>query len=203
MVGWHHRLNGHEFEQTLGDGEGQGSLACCSSWGCKESDMNDWVTEQQTCRCFIVTGWFLISSTPLNHSLIKSPEVKVKVKSLSRVQLFATPWPVAYQASLSMGFSRQECWSRLPFPSPGGSSRPRNRTRVSRIAGRRFTVLATGEAKITWNWSFKMHHLRQTLPSISTLVLLFNQIIHVTDTWKVTYYKVYVSLQREHKSEKL
>ena len=33
MVGWHHRLNGHEFEQTLGDGEGQGSLACCSAWG--------------------------------------------------------------------------------------------------------------------------------------------------------------------------
>ena len=38
MVGWHHRLNGHEFEQTLGDGEGQGSLACCSPWGRKEMD---------------------------------------------------------------------------------------------------------------------------------------------------------------------
>ena len=43
----------------------------------------------------------------------------VKVKSLSRVLLFATPWTVAYQAPLSMGFSRQECWSGLPFPSPG------------------------------------------------------------------------------------
>ena len=40
------------------------------------------------------------------------------VKSLSRVRLFATPWTVAYQASLSMGFSRQEYWSGLPFPSP-------------------------------------------------------------------------------------
>ena len=39
MVGRHHRLNGHEFEQTLGDSEEQGSLACCSPWGCKESDM--------------------------------------------------------------------------------------------------------------------------------------------------------------------
>ena len=39
MVGWHHRLNGHEFEQTLGDGEGQGSLACYSLWSCKELDM--------------------------------------------------------------------------------------------------------------------------------------------------------------------
>ena len=39
MVGWHHRLNGREFEQTPGDGEGQGSLECCSPLGCKESDM--------------------------------------------------------------------------------------------------------------------------------------------------------------------
>ena len=38
MVGWHHRLNGHEFEQTPGDGEGQGGLVCCSPWGRKESD---------------------------------------------------------------------------------------------------------------------------------------------------------------------
>ena len=36
MVGWHHRLNGHEFEQTPGDGEGQENLACCSLQGCKE-----------------------------------------------------------------------------------------------------------------------------------------------------------------------
>ena len=39
MIGWHHRLNGHEFEQAPGDGERQGNLACCSPWGCKESDM--------------------------------------------------------------------------------------------------------------------------------------------------------------------
>ena len=38
MVGWHHQLNGHEFEQTLGGGEGQGNLVCCSPWGCKELD---------------------------------------------------------------------------------------------------------------------------------------------------------------------
>ena len=41
MVGWHHWLNGHEFVQTLGDGDGQGGLECCDSWGCKESDMNE------------------------------------------------------------------------------------------------------------------------------------------------------------------
>ena len=38
MVGWHHQLNGHEFEQAPGDSEGQGSLACCSPWGHKEVD---------------------------------------------------------------------------------------------------------------------------------------------------------------------
>ena len=39
MVEWHHQLEGHEFEQTQGDSEGQGGLACCSPWGCGESDM--------------------------------------------------------------------------------------------------------------------------------------------------------------------
>ena len=38
MVGWHHQINGHEFDQTPGDSEGQGSLVCCSPWGRKESD---------------------------------------------------------------------------------------------------------------------------------------------------------------------
>ena len=41
MVGWHHQLNGYEFEQTLGDSEGQGSLVCCSPWGHKQQDMTE------------------------------------------------------------------------------------------------------------------------------------------------------------------
>ena len=49
---------------------------------------------------------------------------KVKVKSLGRVQLFATPWTVDHQAPLSMGFSRQEYWRGLPFPSPGDLPNP-------------------------------------------------------------------------------
>ena len=56
MVGWHHWLNGHEFEQAPGVGDGQGSLACCSPWGHKELDM----TEQ-------------LNSTQLNSELIRSP----------------------------------------------------------------------------------------------------------------------------------
>ena len=46
MVGWHHWLNGHEFEQTQGDGEGQGSLACCSPSSHKESDRTEWLNNK-------------------------------------------------------------------------------------------------------------------------------------------------------------
>ena len=57
MVGWHHWLNGHEFEKTLGDSEDQGPLACCSSWGHKELDMTKqlynnkgkWTSERWAC----------------------------------------------------------------------------------------------------------------------------------------------------------
>ena len=48
MVGWHHRLNRHEFEQALGHGEGQGSLACCSPWGRKELDTTEWLNDWTT-----------------------------------------------------------------------------------------------------------------------------------------------------------
>ena len=46
-VGWHHRLNGHEFEQAPGDGEGQGSLACHSPWGYKESDITERLNDNE------------------------------------------------------------------------------------------------------------------------------------------------------------
>ena len=47
MVGWHHPLNGQEFEKTPGDGEGQESLVCCNPWGCKESDMTEQLNNKQ------------------------------------------------------------------------------------------------------------------------------------------------------------
>ena len=69
----------------------------------------------------------------------------IVVKSLSRVRLFVTLWTVAYQASPSMGFSRQEYWSGLPFPSPGDLP-DRDRTQVFHIGGRPFNLWATREA---------------------------------------------------------
>ena len=52
------------------------------------------------------------------HFLLQCMKVRVKVKSLSRVRLLATPWTAAYQAPPSMGFAKQEYWSGLPLPSP-------------------------------------------------------------------------------------
>ena len=66
--------------------------------------------------------------------------MKVKVKSLSRVQLFAIPWTVAYQAPLSMGFSRQEYWSGLPFPSPGKIPNPGIEHRFPALQADTFTL---------------------------------------------------------------
>ena len=75
MIGWHHWLNGHEFEQTLGDSEGQGSLACCSSRGHKESITTYWLNNNSNvykmlniqphyCNCLINCGhyYYLINA---------------------------------------------------------------------------------------------------------------------------------------------
>ena len=55
MVGWHHQLDGHEFEQVPGAGDGQGGLACCSPWGHKESDTTEWMiwTELKALKIFL------------------------------------------------------------------------------------------------------------------------------------------------------
>ena len=67
--------------------------------------INFWHNELKETRCMVI-------------------KKKKIVKSLHRVRLFVTPWTVAYQASPSMGYSRQEYWSGLPFPSPGDLSEP-------------------------------------------------------------------------------
>ena len=64
----------------------------------------------------------------------------MKVKSLSPVQLFATPWTVTYQAPLSVGFSRQEYWIELPFPPPWDLPHPEIEPASSASAGKFFTT---------------------------------------------------------------
>ena len=71
MVGWHHWLDGHEFEQVLGVGDGLGSLVCCSPWGHKKLDMSEWLNWTKvewsvTAFSFLLLSWFSrsLSSTP-------------------------------------------------------------------------------------------------------------------------------------------
>ena len=61
MGGWHHRLNRHEFEQTLGDSEGQGCLVCCNSWGHKESGTTEWLNGTEL--------WDPIGSDPVGQKM--------------------------------------------------------------------------------------------------------------------------------------
>ena len=68
MVGWHHRLNGHEFEQAPGDSEGQGNLACCSPWGCKQSDMTAWLNNNKAEKPTKKTDYVLKCLTQLTQS---------------------------------------------------------------------------------------------------------------------------------------
>ena len=62
MVQWHHKINGHDFEQTLGDSEGQGSLACCSPWGHKESDVTEQLNNKYAIPILCIALYAYVSS---------------------------------------------------------------------------------------------------------------------------------------------
>ena len=108
VVGWHHRLNGHQFEQALGDGEGQGSLACCSPWGRKELDMPEGLSTAHT---RTHTHIMYVLCIMLSCSVVSDP---LRPLGLQSTRLLG-----------SWGLSRQEYWSGfLPFSR--GSSQPRD-----------------------------------------------------------------------------
>ena len=140
-------------------------------------------------RCVITPSWlsgswrlFLYSSSVYSYHLFLISSVSVRsipflsfiepifawnipLKSESEIEVaqlcptLATQWTVAYQASQSMEFSRQESWSGLPFPFSRGCSQPRDWTQVSHTAGRRFTVWATREAMFPWYLWFSWRDL--------------------------------------------
>ena len=75
MVGWHHWLNGHEFVQAPGDGEGRGGLACCGSWDCKESDTTEWLNwNEVTPNSCLISNEFVYDRWPWNAWLYVSSE---------------------------------------------------------------------------------------------------------------------------------
>ena len=101
MAGWHHQLDGHEFEQALGVGDGQASLACCSPW----------VAESDTTERLNWLNWVIyLVLLCLFASLVSNS---------------ASLWTAAHQAPLSMGFSMEEYWSGLPCPPPRNLPHPR------------------------------------------------------------------------------
>ena len=106
----------------------------------------------------------------------------MKVKLLSRIQLFVTPWTVAYQAAPSMGFSRQEYWSGLPLPSLGDLPDPGIEPvflTSPALAGTFLTTRATWEAPISHRPRFHSTRLHQTIISSNSklfaCVLLFQE----------------------------
>ena len=99
MVGWHHWLNGHE--QVQGDSEGQGSLAYCSPWGHKESDMTEWLNNNK-----FISGlpeWLDDIESVYNAGWQRESESRSVVSNS-----LWPPWTITSQAPLSMEFSRSE-----------------------------------------------------------------------------------------------
>ena len=76
MAGWHYWLNGHEFEQALGGGKGQGSLAYCSPWGCKKLDTTEWLNSNKWPSYFI--------SSPLPFCSVKETSIQTLRRRYSR-----------------------------------------------------------------------------------------------------------------------
>ena len=105
MVGWYHRLNGHESEQALGVGDGQESLACCSPWGYKESGTTEWLNWTDIINvCHICHLYYIF----IYKYIYIYQRVWCMIGCFSHVWLFATLWTIVWQAYLFMVFSRQE-----------------------------------------------------------------------------------------------
>jgi len=125
MVGWHHWLNGHEFEQAPGIGNGQGGLACCRPWGCKESDRTEQLNWTEHSLNDVYLNYFSQNKFMTSDKyFFFSFAVSMHISCFSPVQLFVTLWNIVHQTPLPMGFSRQEYWVGLPFPTPGDLPNP-------------------------------------------------------------------------------
>jgi len=113
MVGWHHRLNGHEFKEVLRDGEGQGNLACGSPWGCKEMDRTEWLNNNLIMKSFksrVFSGWWQKGNEREKEWEDASPLPTLKVEWAMWEGIQATSrsaeWPLAHS------------WTKKAKPKP-------------------------------------------------------------------------------------
>ena len=136
MVWWHQWLNGHEFQSTLGVGNGQGGLACCSPWGCKESDMTEWLNWTELIAGSQCYNSFTHHAFEIHHLVqsLQPPSVvgtgnspilqirKVRLWSLSNFRCIISMWRLKSRSScflISSSSIIKEAWGSLlrAFPA--------------------------------------------------------------------------------------
>ena len=179
MAGWHHQHNGHGFGWTLGVGDGQGSLVCCSSWGPKESDTTEQLnwTELKPLAMVILEGpqvvlicsqiwdgclgvWMLAQCLLADLCYPDSP-LSLPCLPKSRItQQFPPPSPPqssVFQGSSVHGILQARILEWVAISFSRGFFPTRNQTEVSCIAGRFFTNWATRESLRTANQSSKLN----------------------------------------------
>ena len=107
MVGGHHWLNGHEFEQALGDGKGQGSLACCSPWGHKESDMTERLNNRSV-------GKYRVLRSPVYGDLLRGPPCETASGSSWTTWMVSKPLSLITPAVRLWDVTVSRVWSFIP-----------------------------------------------------------------------------------------
>ena len=115
MVGYHHWFDGHEFEQAPVFGDGQGGLACCSPWGCKESDKIEWLNWAE-CICTQFTWWCMCA------------------KSLQLCPTLSNPMDCSPSGSSVHGILQTRILEWVAMPSSIGSSQHRDQTQISYVS---------------------------------------------------------------------
>ena len=114
MAGWHHRLDGHEFEWTPGVGDGKGGLACCNSWGYQESDTTEWL------------NWTELNEKRTYRQVIKRMKEQVWASKL----LYKEDW-------------NKNVYPRCPHHDPEGNSEGRWRKKMLRASLPKHRILVT------------------------------------------------------------
>ena len=157
MVGWHHQLKGHEFEQAPGVGDGQGSLSCCSLWDCKEWNTTEWLNwTDGSHRCFGgITQEIKTRLSKNEATLIHRKELRVPACEVpSVVSDSLRPLDCSPQGSSVHGILQAWKLERVAMPSSRGFSQPRNWTSISCgscIAGGFFTAEPQGKLTLKDN----------------------------------------------------
>ena len=133
MAGWHHWLDGRESGWTPGDGDGQGGLACCDSWGRKESDTTERLIWSDLI-CFMVTQCFL---NLIQQNLSENTETSENFPKVFSAQSWLTLSDLMDRSpsgSSVPGISQARIWDWVAISFSRGSSWPRNQTCISRIS---------------------------------------------------------------------